>query len=622
MATSYLAPAGASGYDAVGMEYRTVAEFNSDNEAIGPPWLTAVCDAGSTITFDTSEFVRGAKSVKCLMTGGADATPYSKLSLNLSAGSATYEASFWLKVGADCPKDKGLVLLRFGNNTPSLGLRKVTNNSTQFVVNNGTPTGTQANAATNGIYPVLVPDRWHYVRVSVTGFAADAQSLTFNVWLDGVALAWSGTKAKLTGFPDYIEIGCVRSVDALGEGATATVWIDDLRIACGEDVTPDKVSATTCLPIITGQGTAVVSVGANVSSTAVLEYGSASGVYTGTVASSTAATWHRLPIVQASGTCYYRVTLTNAATASDVTVLPEQSFTMSHSATSAFRIGVISDTQHFVTRGQCGYYLAQKAPDIVLVPGDITAVQDVGHAAWDPLAEHARQQVVSASACVIESAAAGAAGVIVALGNHDYVGSSSDPPYSTDWIRSTLGLPGDSIVDYGNARIITLEDMGAWPTTQLTAARLSWLADALKNTNAAWKIVHGHYPPYYWEVANESANPKYASRAALAAVLEAGGCNLFVGAHYHSFNLWSDGGVCYLMNSTTTDGQGGVENGYFNAVDGDLYPKADSLRKSIYKGGYTTLDVGAHSIGITFRSRDDDSVLHYHRLRQRVGGKR
>ncbi len=162
--------------------------------------------------------------------------------------------------------------------------------------------------------------------------------------------------------------------------------------------------------------------------------------------------------------------------------------------------------------------------------------------------------------------------------------------------------------------------MGAWPTSQLTAARLAWLAEALRNTNATWKIVTGHYPPYYWEVANESANPKYASRAALAAVLEAGGCNLFVGAHYHSFNMWSDGGVTYLMNSTTTDGQGGVENGYYNAVDGALAPKADSLRKSIYKGGYTTLDVGAHSIGITFRSRDDDSVLHYHRLRQRVGG--
>lgn len=621
MAVSYLAPAEASGYDAVGMEYADAAEVSDCNE--GPPALTAECDEGSTITFDTSEFVRGAKSVKCLMTGGADATPYSKLSLDLRAGtwdSATYEASFWLKVGADCPKDKGLVLLRFGNNTPSLGLRKVTNNSTQFVVNNGTPTGTQPNSATNGIYPVLVPDRWHYVRVSVTGFAADAQSLTFNVWLDGVPLAWSGTKATLTGFPDYIEIGCVRSVDALGEGATATVWIDDLRISCGEDVTPDKVSVTTCLPIITGQGTAVVSVGANVSSTAVLEYGSASGVYTGT-ATSAAGTWHRLPVTQASGTCYYRVTLTNAATASDVTVLPEQSFTLSRSTSSAFKIGVISDTQHFVTRGQCGYYLAQKAPDIVLVPGDITAVQDVGHAAWDPLTEQARQQVVSASACVIESAAAGAAGVIVALGNHDYVGSSSDTPYSTDWIRQTLGLPGDTILDYGNARIITLEDMGAWPTTQLTTARLTWLADALRNTNATWKIVHGHYPPFYWQVANESANPKYASRAALAAVLEAGGCNLFVGAHYHSFNLWSDGGVCYLMNSTTTSEQGGVANGYYNAADGALTPRADSTRKSIYKGGYTTLDVGAHSIGITFYSRDDDAVIYYRKLRQRTGGK-
>lgn len=103
-------------------------------------------------------------------------------------------------------------------------------------------------------------------------------------------------------------------------------------------------------------------------------------------------------------------------------------------------------------------------------------------------------------------------------------------------------------------------------------------------------------------------------------MLEAGGCNLFVGAHYHSFNLWSDGGVTYLMNSTTTSEQGGVENGYYNAADGALTPRADSTRKSIYKGGYTTLDVGAHSIGITFYSRDDDSVIYYRKLRQRAGG--
>jgi len=617
-----LVPAGSEDtYAAVGMEYANTTALAAANE--GPPALTAVADAGSTITFDTSEFVRGAKSVKCLMTGAADTAPYSKLSLDISAGTwhaDTYEVSFWLKVGADCPKDKGLVILRFGNATPSLGLRKVTNNTTQFVVNNGTPTGAQPNAATNVVLPVLVPERWHYVRVRVTGFAAGASSLVFNTWLDGTPLAWSGAAPALTGFPDYIEIGCIRSVDALGVGATATVYIDNLRIAAGEDVTPDLVSATTVLPILTGSG-AVINVGTNVSAAVTVDYGPAAGIYTCTVTSA-ANTWHRLPITQASGTCYYRVTLTNAAEATDITVLPERSFTVSHSASTSFRIGVISDMQHFLTRAQCGYYLGLKEPDIVLVPGDATAVQDPTHAVWDGLTEAARHQSVAACTNVIEQATAGAAGVIVALGNHDYVGSSADPPYSSEWIRETLGLPGDTIIDYGNTRIITLEDMGAWPTSPLSAARLAWLAEALRNTNATWKIVTGHYPPYYWEVANESANPKYSGRAALAAVLEAGGCNLFVGAHYHSFNLWSDGGVCYLMNSTTTDGQGGVENGYYNAPDGALYPKADSLRKSIYKGGYTTLDVGAHSIGITMRSRDDDSVLHYHTLRQRAGGKR
>ena len=497
MCAVYLAPADFSGYDVVDMEYADAAALATANE--GPPALTAVADAGSTITFDTSEFVRGAKSVKCLMTGTADTAPYSKLSLDISAGewdSDTYEVSFWLKVGADHPKDKGLVILRFGNATPSLGLRKVTNNTTQLVVNNGTPTATQANAATNVVLPVLVPERWHYVRVRVTGFAAGASSLVFNTWLDGTPLAWTGSAPAMTGFPDYIEVGCVRSVDALGVGATATVYIDGLRIAAGEDVTPDLVSATTVLPILTGNG-ATINVGTNVSAAVTVDYGTTAGVYTGTVTSA-ANTWHRLPIPQASGTCYYRVTLTNAAEATDITVLPERSFTLSHPATSAFKIGVIGDFQHFLTRAQCGYYLGLKEPDIVLVTGDMTAIQDPKHAVWDGLTEHARHQCVSACTNIAEAATAGAAGVLVSIGNHDYVGSSSDPPQSADWIRQTLGLPGDSILDYGNARIITLEDMGAWPTSTLTTDRLDWLAAALRNTNATWQIVPGHYPPYYW----------------------------------------------------------------------------------------------------------------------------
>ena len=182
MATSYLAPAEGQGYDVVDMEYADAAALATANE---PP-LTAVADAGSTITFDTSEFVRGAKSVKCLMTGTADTAPYSKLSLDISAGNwdaDTYEVSFWLKVGADHPKDKGLVILRFGNATPSLGLRKVTNNTTQFVVNNGTPTATQANGATNVVLPVLLPQRLHYVRVAGTGLAAGSSPLVFTTWL-------------------------------------------------------------------------------------------------------------------------------------------------------------------------------------------------------------------------------------------------------------------------------------------------------------------------------------------------------------------------------------------------------------------------------------------------------
>ncbi len=603
-------------YAAVGMEYETAGDFETDNA--GPPEMFAFTAAGGSVTFDSSESVRGLRSLKCVLDGAADASPSAKLVLDLTGyDSSVYECAFWLKVGPDVPLTKGLVLLRFGDSTPSLGIRKVANNSVQLVVNNGTPTGMQSETYTYSMLPVLVPNQWHYVRVSVSGFDAASSPLTFDVWLDGLQVTWVGSAPTMTGFPPHIELGAVRSVDALGAGATATVWIDELRIVNDVDVTPDAVSCTTALPILTGSG-AMINVGTNVNAAVTVDYGTASGVYTGTVMSA-ANTWHRLPITQASGTCYYRVTLTNAANPEDVTVLPERSFGLSHAVDEGFRIGVISDLQHFVTRAACGYYLALKAPDIVLCPGDITAIQDPGHAVWDTLAEAERHRLVAADTCVLCQPASAAA-VLMALGNHDFVGSAFDHPASSDWIRGTLGLPGDSIVDYGNARIITLEDMGAWPTSSLTDARLSWLLDALRASNATWKVVSGHYPPYYWEVLSESANPQYAGRAALAAVLEAGGCNLFVGAHYHSFNVWSDNGVCYLMNSSTSDSQGGVEGGYYNAVDGDRYPKADSLRRSIYKGGYTVLDVGTNSIGITFRSRDDDSVLHYHRLRQRAGG--
>lgn len=635
-----LLPAGGSEYDVVDMEYANTTKMAEANT--GPPALTSAVggESGglySSITFPTDTCVQtsvsgSVTSCKLSMLGVdvTDINTYAKLILTLGEpyDSDTYHVAGWFKFSPDClSADHGLILLRFGSMKPAIGLRQCVSSQTEYsyqlAVYDGQPKIVKTTMMTNGTYPVLIPNQWHYLRITATGFAATEQEIVFTAWIDGIPVTFATydgrTPPKMTGYPATIEIGCVRAAAAQHAGDKTVVYIDGLRVSSGTDVPPDMVWVTSATPIITGKDTATLCVSTNVEANIGINYGYESGNLTNLayLTPDSSRTLHKVDFTVPEGsTVYYTCHAANYNDQTNQVFTTERSFTLTASETAPITIGVISDLQHFTTRAHGGYYLGTKGPDIVLAPGDITSIQDMHHSVWDTLDENARVDAMVANVNILFQPTQNA-GCLLALGNHDYVGSSSDPPCSSDWIKEKLSLPGDTYFDFGSVRIITLEDMGPWPTSKVTATQLAFLEDALKTSNQRWNIVQGHYPLYYtYHDGTTNATTKYDDRELLANVLEANLCHIYIGAHRHEFNQYSHGGVLYTINSTTSDYQVGTE--FYNAVDEDRYPQAGSWRHSAHVGGYMTLDVYPEYVDLFYWSRYNTQVARY-RLRPRPG---
>lgn len=644
-----IAPTTGNAYTCVGMEYATTGAFTT---ATG---LACNTHAGtSAITFDTSQHVHGAKSMKLVLNGNGAFDPYAFISKTVSGTPEWYEVAGWFMLDASYPggvqrtdpadaltaqDSPGLILMRLGPAGAGIGIRpyvdymrRATNAFQLMTLHNyaGDHFGrAQAIAKTNGSIPVLVPNQWHYIKIRASGYGTGAHAITFAATIDGIEVNWAtaDTKPRMTGVPTALELGCVKAWwTALPNGKTITLWMDDIRMASGPTAIPDCVSPTTITPIYSGNDTATLVIASNVPSNATVNYGATSGVYDSTWESTSASTWHKCAIPWANdASCNYQVTLENAAEASDVITVPERSFRTRRTLSPAdqFDIGVICDMQEQATRAHVAHYLGRRHPDLVLCPGDVTAIQDVGRTAWNALTEQEQEQVLATNTTLLYQPTERAM-CIPTVGNHDYVGSCSDLPASSDWFRDKMGMPGNSVCDFGCVRIITLEDLGAWVTAPVPDETLDWLADALRESPATWNIVQTHFPLYY--VPNDAWAP-YDNRAKIAAVLEEHGCNIMLSAHRHSYNRYMCNGVLYLITSTASSYQvpdyaDWSDHPVLNTKDGTRSPHAGSRRYSIYRGGYTTMDVTPTRIWIRFWRRDDDTCLDSYRLLQRRGGPR
>ena len=137
-------------------------------------------------------------------------------------------------------------------------------------------------------------------------------------------------------------------------------------------------------------------------------------------------------------------------------------------------------------------------------------------------------------------------------GNHEYLSADmvtkTGPYYDifTFPINGEIGgLPSGSEAyysfDYGNIHFISLDsqDEGVNPGDPMYV----WLENDLNATNQDWIVVFFHYPPYSKGSHDSDTDPtQITMRENLVPVLEAGGADLILTGHSHSYER------SYLIN--------------------------------------------------------------------------
>jgi 3',5'-cyclic AMP phosphodiesterase CpdA len=142
-----------------------------------------------------------------------------------------------------------------------------------------------------------------------------------------------------------------------------------------------------------------------------------------------------------------------------------------------------------------------------------------------------------------------------APGNHEY-GVPDAAPY-----RSVFAIPGGSgerwySYDWGRIHFAVLDTEADYAT------QAAWLAGDLAASAAPWKIVYLHKPPY----SSGSHGSDLALRAAIGPVVEAGGVQLVLAGHDHSYERTTpQNGVVYVVTGGGGRGTYGVGTSEFTA---------------------------------------------------------
>ena len=132
-----------------------------------------------------------------------------------------------------------------------------------------------------------------------------------------------------------------------------------------------------------------------------------------------------------------------------------------------------------------------------------------------------------------------------ALGNHDTADSTNPPPTLPYFQMFTLPTQAEAggvgsgtekyySFDYANIHFICLDSMSS--SRQPGSPMLSWLQQDLQSTTLRWIIAYWHHPPYTRGGFNSDTDAQLEEiRSNLLPILEAGGVDLVLCGHAHSY---------------------------------------------------------------------------------------
>jgi len=174
-----------------------------------------------------------------------------------------------------------------------------------------------------------------------------------------------------------------------------------------------------------------------------------------------------------------------------------------------------------------------------------------------------------------------------ALGNHD-TAQSTNPPASLPYFQmfslptnaEAGGFPSGTekyySFDYGNVHFIELDSMAS--SRSSTGTMANWLRSDLAQNTKRWTVAYWHHAPYTFGTHNSDTEIELAEmRANINPILEAGGVDLVLAGHSHSYERsylidghYGTSGT--FTNAMKLDGTGGPYNKpAVNAHEGTVY---------------------------------------------------
>lgn len=171
------------------------------------------------------------------------------------------------------------------------------------------------------------------------------------------------------------------------------------------------------------------------------------------------------------------------------------------------------------------------------------------------------------------------------IGNHDTASSTNPPatlPYFQMFTLPTAGEAGGAAsgtekyysFDFANIHFICLDSMSS--SRQPGSAMLTWLENDLTSTTQQWIVAFWHHPPYTKGSHNSDTEAELIEmRANVLPLLEAGGVDLVMGGHSHTYERSYFINGHYGVSTTFSPAQHLMDGGDGRETGTGAYAKPD-----------------------------------------------
>jgi Calcineurin-like phosphoesterase len=218
-------------------------------------------------------------------------------------------------------------------------------------------------------------------------------------------------------------------------------------------------------------------------------------------------------------------------------------------------------------------------PDVVITTGD----NNYPDGSADTIDEHIGQFYQSFIGDYAGAYGAGAASnnFYPALGNHDWVTNSGDPPQPVPYL-DYFSLPGNEryySFTRGPVEFFAVDSDPNEPDgIAVDSIQATWLQGALAASTAPWRVVYMHHPPY-------SSGP-HGSTAEMQWPYAQWGASAVLAGHDHAYERLVEGGLSYFV-----DGLGGASRYSFGTpVAGSQFRYADDYGALLAEASETCLN--------------------------------